>query len=253
MITLAVGCAKSGVTRELGFLGVRVVGIVTLLPPLLRTPGAVETRLPHAVPLHPAAHPAGSRRHRQGPGDPRPAPPTHRAPPPSPTSQAPTRRPSAARCGQPRATPSPLVLLLKTVLGVGLTVLPVRARREAGTWPSPSASVRVRFAPTFRVAAMRLGDERATAAALGHKPPMSTSQLHPMASDLKHLPSHIFRAHLHGQQPGGHPLHEAPLPDRLGVDAGQVPKQAAPLPTQPRWVPFEQLAAPFPHRDGEVV
>src|SRR6266542_4299335 len=64
------------------------------------------------MPLHPAARTARPRRRRQGPGDPRPASSTHRAPPPSPTSQAPTRRPSPARCSQPRATPSPLVLLL---------------------------------------------------------------------------------------------------------------------------------------------
>jgi hypothetical protein len=73
---------------------------------------------------------------------------------------------------------------------------------------------------------MRLGDERATVAALCGKVPVSTSRLHPMVSDLEQLPSHLLRAHLHGQQPGGHPLDEAPLPDRLGIDAGQVPQQA---------------------------
>src|SRR6266545_4824466 len=38
-----------------------------------RPPHAVETRLPDAVPLHPAARPARPRRRQQGPGDPRPA------------------------------------------------------------------------------------------------------------------------------------------------------------------------------------
>jgi len=106
-----VGCANSGVSRELGFRDASV-GTVALLLPLLRTPGVVEARLPHAVPLRPAARPAGPRRRRQGPGDPRPAPPTRRPPPADPTSQAGVRRPRHARCSQPRAAPSPLVVLL---------------------------------------------------------------------------------------------------------------------------------------------
>src|SRR6266545_3417030 len=81
------------------------------LLPLLRTPGAAETRLPRAVPLHPTARLARPWRRHQGLGDPGPAPPTHRASPPSPTSQAPTRRPRPARRGQPGATQNPLVLL----------------------------------------------------------------------------------------------------------------------------------------------
>jgi hypothetical protein len=85
---------------------------VARLLPLPRTPSVVETRLPHAVPLRPAARSAGPRRRRQGPGDPRPAPPTRRPPPADPTSQAGARRPRHARCSQPRATPSPLVVLL---------------------------------------------------------------------------------------------------------------------------------------------
>jgi hypothetical protein len=64
---------------------------------------AAQTRLPHAVPLHPAPRPARPRRRRQGPGDPGPAPPAHSPPTPAPTTQAGTRRPrpalrSAASC-----------------------------------------------------------------------------------------------------------------------------------------------------------
>src|SRR5688500_3466886 len=34
-------------------------------------------------------------------------------------------------------------------------------------------------------------------------------------------------------QPGRHPLDEAPLPDRLGVDVAQRPEQLGPLPDEP--------------------
>src|SRR6266498_683923 len=66
------------------------------------------------MPLHPAARPA---------------------PPPSPTSQAPTRRPSPARCSQPRATPSPLVLLLGQARDA-VALAPAASRRRVDL-PTP--------------------------------------------------------------------------------------------------------------------
>jgi hypothetical protein len=80
-----VGCANSDVSRELGFRDAGV-GTVALLLPLLRN--LVLSKLAYLTlcrSAHPA-HPARPQRRRQGPGDPRPASPTHRAPPPSPTS-----------------------------------------------------------------------------------------------------------------------------------------------------------------------
>jgi transposase len=130
--TQGVGCANSDVSRELGFRDAWV-GTVALLLPLLRNLGAVETRLPHAVPLHPAARPARPRESRQGPGDPRPASPTHRAVPPSPASQAPTRRPSPARRGQPRAAPTRWSCFLVQPA----TLLGWHRRLVAGTWTYP--------------------------------------------------------------------------------------------------------------------
>jgi len=75
-------------------------------------PGAAKTRLPDAVPLHPAACPAGPWRRRQGSGDPRPAPPTHGAGPPDGSAQDRAHRPSPARRHQPCLAPIPLVLFL---------------------------------------------------------------------------------------------------------------------------------------------
>src|SRR4029453_4947807 len=87
-------------------------GTVTLPPSHRRGhPGAVEGRLPDAVPVDPAARPAGARRWRQEPGDSGAASPARRAPPPSRTPQARTCRPGAARCGQPRPAPGGLVVL----------------------------------------------------------------------------------------------------------------------------------------------
>jgi hypothetical protein len=145
-----VGCANSDVSRELGFQDAGV-GTVALLLPLLRKPGAVETRLPHAVPLHPAARPARPRESRQGPGDPRPASPTHRAPPPSPTSQAPTRRPSPARRGQPRAAPTPVVVLLRPARdAVGLASAAGRRRVDLPAPPHRPAAAEPRGAAADR-------------------------------------------------------------------------------------------------------
>ncbi len=67
--------------------------------------------------------------------------PTHRAPPPSPTSQAPTRRPSPARCRQPRPPPSPLVLLLGQARdAVALASAAGRRRVDLSTPPDRPAA-----------------------------------------------------------------------------------------------------------------
>jgi Tn3 transposase DDE domain len=70
-----VGCAKSDVASE---LPIRSPSHGRVTAPLTRPGGylrAVEARLPDALPLHPAARPAGPRQHRQGPGGPGAAPP----------------------------------------------------------------------------------------------------------------------------------------------------------------------------------
>jgi hypothetical protein len=88
-------------------LGYRAAALTAASEATLR---AAQTRLPDPVSLHPAA-PAARPRGRQGPRDPGPTPPAHRAAPPGPTAQAGTCRSGPERRGQPRAATSPLVLL----------------------------------------------------------------------------------------------------------------------------------------------
>jgi hypothetical protein len=66
--------------------GRRGVGTVTLPSSRCggRLPGAANTRLPDAVPVHPAARDGCPRQRRKGSGDPCPAPPTRCAAPPTP-------------------------------------------------------------------------------------------------------------------------------------------------------------------------
>ena len=97
---------------------------------------AVEVRPPGAVPLHPAARPAGARRRRQGPGDPGAPPPTHRAPPPSRTAQAQARRPRPARGAQPGTAPLPLIMLREAPDAAALAPPPRRGRVDL---PAPWA------------------------------------------------------------------------------------------------------------------
>jgi hypothetical protein len=120
-----VGCATRMGPLSCRFAG-RVLGMVAPLPPRLGGhPGALKARLPHAVPLDPAARTPGPRRCRQGPGAPGAAPPAQRPAPPSPTAQARARRPCPAGCDQPRAAPIALVLL------------PCQAGDAAALAPSP--------------------------------------------------------------------------------------------------------------------
>src|SRR5215216_7922562 len=67
----------------------RVLGMVAPLPPRLGGhPRALKARLPHAVPLDPAARTPGPRRCRQGPRTPGAGPPAQRPAPPGPTARA---------------------------------------------------------------------------------------------------------------------------------------------------------------------
>jgi hypothetical protein len=79
-----VGCANSDRACE---LAVRIRRGAVVWRPNDRLGGplrAVEVRLPHPVPLHPAIGAAGPRRYRQGPGDPGAPSPAGRAAPPDP-------------------------------------------------------------------------------------------------------------------------------------------------------------------------
>jgi hypothetical protein len=117
------GCARtepvgdlSGAQTRMGPLSCRFTGrVLGMVAPLPRRlgghPGALKARLPHAVPLDPAARTPGPRRCRQGPGTPGAAPPAQRPAPPGPTAQVRARRPGPAGCDQPRAAPIALALL----------------------------------------------------------------------------------------------------------------------------------------------
>src|SRR6266545_3666261 len=163
--------------------------------PLSETiPRAAQTRLPHAVPLHPAPRPARPRRRRQGPGDPGPPPAAHRPPTSAPTTQAGTRRPRPARRGQPRPATRPLV------------VLPRQARDAAAL---ASATGRRRLdppAPRNRATATRPG------VAAAHRPP---GQREPALG----LPAHQGRAApVWPARLGDRDPHHA-APPRTGPDA----------------------------------
>ena len=85
---MPVGCGNS---RMAGELPVRRMHARYGAPPPSHCgepPPALEARLPHAVPLHPAARAPGPRGPRQGLGTHGAAPPAQRPTPPGPTTQA---------------------------------------------------------------------------------------------------------------------------------------------------------------------
>src|SRR4029450_13341989 len=103
--------------------------MVRLRQPTAETPHALQARLPHAVPLHPATGAAGPRGCCQGPGAYGIAPPARRPPSPGPTAQARARRPRPAGRDQPRVAPIRLVLL------------PGQAGDAAGLAPPPGRRI----------------------------------------------------------------------------------------------------------------
>jgi hypothetical protein len=152
-VSALVGCANSDRTCE---LAVRIRRGAVVWRPTDRLGGplrAVEVRLPHLVPLHPAIGAAGPRRCRQGPGDPGAPSPAGRAAPPNQTTQARSCRPGGACRHQPRLAPSPLVVLLR------------QARDAAALAPAAGRRRLDLPAPRNRSTSARPG------AAAAHRPP----------------------------------------------------------------------------------
>jgi len=147
---------------------------------------AAQTRLPHAVPLHPAPRPARPRRRRQGPGDPGPAPAAHRPPTPAPTTQAGTRRPRPARRHQPPPATRPLVVLLRHPGHPAALASPPGRRRVDLSAPRPRTATAGRrrtaadHPPRYREPALGLPAPQgrtpaAWRARLGHRDPVHTA------------------------------------------------------------------------------
>jgi hypothetical protein len=194
------GATLSGAQTRMGPLSCRftgcVLGMVMPLPPRLGGhPGALKARLPHAVPLHPAARTPGTRRRRQGPGTPGAAPPAQHPAPPSPTPKARARRPCPAGCNQPRAAPIALVLLACQA-GDAAALAPSLGRRRVDV--------------SSRTRATAAGGGRAGA-------DRASGQGEPTLG----LPAHPRRAASAGHAGLGHrdPHHAAPPPDRSSTTA----------------------------------
>jgi hypothetical protein len=194
------GATLSGAQTRMGPLSCRftgcVLGMVMPLPPRLGGhPGALKARLPHAVPLHPAARTPGTRRRRQGPGTPGAAPPAQHPAPPSPTPKARARRPCPAGCNQPRAAPIALVLLACQA-GDAAALAPSLGRRRV------DVSSRT----------------RATAAGGGHP---GADRASGQGEPTLGRPAHPRRAASAGHAGLGHrdPHHAAPPPDRSSTTA----------------------------------
>jgi hypothetical protein len=191
---MPVGCANSDRACE---LAVRIRRGAVVWRPTDRLGGplrAVEVRLPHPVPLHPAIGAAGPRRCRQGPGDPGAPSPAGRAAPPNQTTQARSCRPSGACRHQPRLVPSPLVVLLR------------QARDAAALAPAAGRRRLDLPAPRNRSTSTRPG------AAAAHRPPGP-------GEPTLGLPTHPGRAAPAWDTRLGHrdPHHAAPPP--TGSDA----------------------------------
>jgi hypothetical protein len=101
--------------------------------PTAEVPGAVEARLPDAMPRCSAAHPARPWRRRQRSRNPRPAPPAHRPAPPDAATQAGACRPGPARGDQPRPTRT----RWSWVFVKPETLLRWHRRMVAGAWTYP--------------------------------------------------------------------------------------------------------------------
>ena len=116
--------------------------------PPRRPPGAAQTRLPFAVPHHPAPHPARPQRCRQGPGDPGATPPARRAAAPGSSTQVRADRPCrACRPQQGAATGTLVVLHRQTRDAAALASPPGRSRVDISpSWTWASATRRGRAA-----------------------------------------------------------------------------------------------------------
>ena len=101
--------------------------------PTAGVPGAVEARLPDAMPLCSAAPPACPWRRRQRSRDPCPAPPAHRPTPPDATTQGRAYRPGPARGAQPR----PARTRWSCFFVKPETLLRWHRRMVAGAWNDP--------------------------------------------------------------------------------------------------------------------
>jgi hypothetical protein len=142
----SVGCGTRVIDAELQFAVsvARYCAALVTSPP--RPPYGVQAHLPGAMPLHAAARPARPRRRREGSGDPRSAPPAGCVAPPDAPSQARTCRPGAARCDQPRAAQSPLVVFLRHTADAAALAPPAGGRRMdlLGPWGRATAAGRGR-------------------------------------------------------------------------------------------------------------
>jgi hypothetical protein len=183
-----VGCGNS---RMAGELPVRRTHTWYGAPPPSHCgepPRALEARLPHTVPVYPAARASGPRGPRQGLGAHGAAPPAQRPPPPGPTTQAGARRPRPPDGNQPGATAIQLVLLPGQARDVaplapppGRRIVDLSASRDraAATRPGPAGADRP---PRARESALGLPAHPRRAAPAGH-------------ASLGHRHPHTLRRH----------------------------------------------------------
>ena len=73
----------------------------------------------------------------------------------------------------------------------------------------------------------------------------------PVVRDLEHLSGFFLDPGFEQVQPGGHPLHESPMPNRPFVDCAKLGKVGASSPSAP-YRRIAQFGAPTPHRHSQI-